>query len=213
MYVKIFEFNPVSEHTYVLYDDTKECVIMDPGCYYPEEEKELTDFIEKNELQVKHIINTHLHFDHVFGVNFTSEKYKQPLQACKEDEILLLNYKNQLKMFGFPEDGKPAPQIGVYLKEGDQIHFGNQVLDILFVPGHSPGSIVFYSKEAKMLFVGDVLFQGSIGRTDLIGGNHTQLVSGITTKLLPLPDDTIVYPGHGPFTTIGAEKKNNRYLM
>ena len=213
MYVKIFEFNPVSEHTYVLYDDTKECVIIDPGCFYPEEEKQLNDFIKDNDLQVKHIINTHLHFDHVFGVNAVTQKYKLPLEACKEDEILLVNYKNQLNMFGFPDDGKPAPQIGIYLKEGDQIHFGNQVLDVLFIPGHSPGSIVFYSKDAKMLFVGDVLFQGSIGRTDLIGGNHAQLVSGIVNKLLPLSDDTVVYAGHGPSTTIGAEKRHNPYLQ
>lgn len=212
MNIKIFEFNPVSEHTYVLYDETKECVIVDAGCFYPEEEKELLDFIVDNQLQVKHIINTHLHFDHVFGVNKVTETYKLPLEACKEDEVLLLNYKNQLKMFGFPDDGKIAPQIGVYLKEGDQIHFGNQVLDILFVPGHSPGSIVFYNKQAKSLFVGDVLFQGSVGRTDLIGGNHTQLISGIVSKLLTLPDDTIVYPGHGPSTTIGKEKNTNPYL-
>lgn len=213
MNIKIFEFNPVSELTYILYDETNECVIVDPGCYYPEEEQELSSFIKGNNLTVKHIINTHLHFDHVFGVNYVTEKYNQPLQACMEDKILLDNYKTQLGMFRFPDDGKPTPQIGIYLKEGDQIHFGNQTLDVLFVPGHSPGSIVFYNKEAGVAIVGDVLFKGSVGRTDLIGGNHTQLISGIKDKLLTLPDNTIIYPGHGPSTTIGEEKRFNSYLQ
>lgn len=212
MQVKIFEFNPVAENTYVLYDETKECVVVDPGCFYEKEEQELINFIKDNSLIVKHLINTHLHFDHVFGVNFISGYFKLPLQAAKEDEILLINYKNQLQMFGFPDDGKPAPQIGHYLTEGDTIHFGNQTLDILAVPGHSPGSLVFYNKKSGMLVVGDVLFQGSVGRTDLVGGNHQQLINGICNKLMTLPDSTKVYSGHGPATTIGYEKLHNPFL-
>lgn len=213
MEVKSFEFNPVAEHTYVLYDATKECVIVDAGCYFPEEQKVLSDFISNNNLQVKHIINTHLHFDHVFGINYVTSKYNLGLEAHEGDQILLDQYKQQLQMFGFPDDGQPAAQISKYLTEADTIKFGNQELRIFHVPGHSPGSIVFYNEKGKSLIVGDVLFRGSIGRTDLIGGNHEQLISGIKSKLLNLPEDVVVYSGHGPSTTIGYEKSNNPFLF
>lgn len=212
MQVKIFQFNPVGENTFVLYDDMKECVIIDPGCFTEAEEEKLANFIESNDLTVKHLLCTHLHFDHVFGVNFVSNKYNVPLEASKEDEILLTTYEEQLRMFGFPDDGNSAPSIGRYLREGDKIYFGNQVLNIMTVPGHSPGSLVFYNSVSHDLFVGDVLFHESIGRTDLIGGNHKQLIEGIKSKLLTLPPETKVYSGHGPATTIGREKSSNMFL-
>lgn len=212
MNIQTFEFNPVSENTYVLYDETKECVIVDAGCFFPEEKAELAHFIESNDLQVKHIINTHLHFDHVLGLNFVLDKYNLPLEAHKGDEPLLQQLKSQLQMFGFSDTGEPIPQISKFLTEEDTIEFGNQRFQIFHVPGHSLGSIVFYNEKEKCAFVGDVLFQGSIGRTDLVGGNYDQLITGIKSKLLPLPEDTIVYPGHGPSTTIGFEKQNNPFL-
>lgn len=213
MKVKSFVFNPVQENTYVLYDDTKECVIVDAGCYFEEEQQALLSFIKDNHLQVKHIINTHLHFDHVFGINFVQKQFDLPLHAHKDDEFLLTNFKTQLQSFGFPDTGEPAPQIGKYIDESDIIEFGDQTLKLFHVPGHSPGSIVFYNESAKCIFAGDVLFRQSIGRTDLVGGNYEQLVNGIKTKLLVLPDDTLVYSGHGPTTSIGYEKSNNAYLI
>lgn len=213
MKIKTFEFNPVSENTYVLYDETNECVIVDAGCFFHEEKTELNDFIVDNDLIVKHIVNTHLHFDHVLGINFVTNQFKLELQAHKDDQFLLEQFKSQLQMFGFPDTGEPAPQIGKYLTEEDTIKFGNQELKIFHVPGHSPGSIVFYNEVQGCMIVGDVLFRGSVGRTDLPGGSHEQLISGIKTKLLGLPNETIVYSGHGPATTIGFEKENNPFLV
>ncbi|MBD8389589.1 MBL fold metallo-hydrolase [Dysgonomonas sp. BGC7] len=213
MKVKIFEFNPISENTYVAYDDTKECVIIDPGCFFPDEKSLLLDFILDNDLVVKHLLNTHLHFDHVFGNNFIYEQFHLETEANKEDEFLLEQFPTQLKMFGFDDTSIKAPKIAKYLKENDIVTFGDQKLIVLEIPGHSPGSIVFYNQEAGCAFVGDVLFRGSVGRTDLAGGSHHQLISGIKEKLLTLPGDTVIYSGHGPLTTIKDEIKSNFYLQ
>lgn len=212
MSVKTFEFNPISENTYVLYDDTKECVVIDAGCFYPDEKADLFNFIVDNDLIVKHLLNTHMHFDHVFGVNFVADKFQLQMEGNKGDEFLLEQLPAQLKLFGFKENNEPAPKIGKYLNEGDIVTFGKQKLHILYVPGHSPGSIVFYNEMEGYLIAGDVLFRGSIGRTDLAGGNYEQLIEGIRSKLLTLSSETVVYPGHGPKTTIGEEKKNNPFL-
>ncbi|MDR0825595.1 MAG: MBL fold metallo-hydrolase, partial [Prevotella sp.] len=157
--------------------------------------------------------NTHLHFDHVFGNNFIREQFQLDAEANKEDEFLLEQLPAQLRMFGFTSEDGRIPKIGKYLNENDVVHFGNQKLIVRHIPGHSPGSIVFYNQEAGCVFVGDVLFRGSVGRTDLVGGNHKQLIDGIKEKLMKLPTDTIVYSGHGPLTTIGEEARNNFYLQ
>ncbi len=211
MKIKQFEFNPVSENTYILYDDTNECVIIDAGCFYPEEKMQLLNFILDNDLIVKHLLNTHLHFDHVFGNAFVEERLGIQTEANQKDEFLLDKMSAQLRMFGFSNE-VTKPTIGTYLHENDIITFGNQKLVVLEVPGHSPGSVVFYSQQGECVFVGDVLFRGSIGRTDLDGGNFEQLIDGIRQKLFTLPPDTVVYSGHGPLTTIGYEQKNNPYL-
>ena len=213
MNVKIFEFNPISENTYVAYDETKECVIIDPGCFFPDEKQLLLDFILDNNLVVKHLLNTHLHFDHVFGNNFIYEQFQLETEAHKEDEFLLEQLPGQLKMFGFRDEMDKIPRIGRYLNENDIVTFGNQRFIVLHIPGHSPGSIVFYNQEAGCIFVGDVLFRGSVGRSDLVGGDHRQLLDGIREKLLVLPGDTVVYSGHGPLTTIREEIKSNFYLQ
>lgn len=213
MIVRTFEFNPISENTYIAYDETNECVVIDPGCFYPDEKAELFNFITDKELIVKHLINTHLHFDHVFGSSFVEEQFQIKTEANKNDEFLLEQMPKQLQMFGFKDANTKAPQIGKYLKENDVITFGKQRIIVLEVPGHSPGSVVFYNQDAGCIFVGDVLFRGSVGRTDLAGGSHIQLITGIKQKLLTLPYETIVYPGHGPTTTIGYEAKNNPYLQ
>lgn len=214
MKVKIFEFNPIGENTYVAYDETKECVIIDPGCFFPDEKAHLLNFILDNDLVVNHLLNTHLHFDHVFGNNFIYEQFHLETEANKGDEFLLEQMPKQLQMFGFDgEEVTQIPKIGKYLNENDIVTFGNQKLIVLQVPGHSPGSIVFYNQDAGCVFVGDVLFRGSVGRTDLAGGNQQQLITGIKEKLLTLPAETVVYSGHGPLTTIGEEIRSNFYLQ
>lgn len=211
MNIKTFEFNPISENTYILYDETKECVIIDAGAFFPEEKQMLLDFISSNNLVVKHLLNTHLHFDHVFGNAFILEKFQLSTKAHEADQFLLDGMPAQMRMFGFT-DAASAPAIGTYIKEGDTIEFGNQRLEIFEVPGHSPGSVAFYSKEGNCVVVGDALFKGSIGRTDLAKGNHEQLLEAIQQKLFTLPPDTVVYPGHGPSTTIKDEIKSNPFF-
>ncbi len=213
MNIKVFEFNPIAVNTYVLYDETGECVIIDAACFFPNEQQELLSFINNNKLVVKHLLNTHLHFDHVFGVNFMEEQFDVKMKAHKADEFLLASMQQQMAMFGFPANGKYIPTMGEYIDENDIIEFGNQKLSIMSVPGHSPGSIVFYNKKENLVISGDVLFNGSIGRTDLPQGDYNLLIDGIKTKLLVLPEDTVVYPGHGPSTTIKGEKQMNPFLQ
>ena len=213
MNVKIFEFNPIAVNTYVLYDNTGDCVIIDAACFFPNEQQELLNFINENKLVVKHLINTHLHFDHVFGINFIEKHFDVKMQAHKADEFLLANMDQQMTMFGFPANGDYIPTLTKYIDENNTIEFGNQKLSILSVPGHSPGSIVFHNKEKNIIGSGDVLFNGSIGRTDLPKGDHNLLIEGIKSKLLTLPANTIVYPGHGPSTSIEVEARINPFLQ
>jgi len=208
MEVKAFEFNPIAENTYVLYDDTRECVIIDAGCFYPDEKVELLNFILNNDLVVKHLLNTHLHFDHILGNAFVKEQFDVYPEGNKADNFLLRTMNIQLKMYGFPRQGR-TPRIQTFLKENDVVEFGNQRFVVLEVPGHSPGSIAFYSEENECVFSGDALFRGTIGRTDIARGDHGQLIESIRTKLFTLPLETVVYPGHGPATTIKQEMMHN----
>ncbi|MFV0322769.1 MAG: MBL fold metallo-hydrolase, partial [Bacteroides xylanisolvens] len=184
-----------------------------PGCFFPDEKSLLLDFILDNDLVVKHLLNTHLHFDHVFGNHFIHEQFNLETEAHEGDEFLLKQLPGQMQMFGFSSEGVQVPKVGKYLKANDVVTFGNQRMVVFEVPGHSPGSIAFYNEEAGCVFVGDALFRGSVGRTDLVGGNHQQLIDGIKKKLLTLPPDTVVYSGHGPLTTIKEEMRNNFYLQ
>lgn len=210
--IKTFEFNPISENTYVVYDETKECVIIDAGCFFPEEKNELLDFILDNDLVVKHLLNTHLHFDHVFGNKFILDQFGLKAFANDKDLFLLEAMPAQMRMFGF-RDVEEAPEVGTIINENDTIEFGDQKFIVLAIPGHSPGSVAFYSENGGCVFVGDALFRGSIGRTDLAGGNQSQLIEAIRTRLLTLPPETVVYPGHGPQTSIREEKRNNPFLQ
>jgi hydroxyacylglutathione hydrolase len=205
-----FTFNPIQENMYLLYDETKECVIIDPGCYDNEERNTLAAFISDNKLKPVRLLNTHCHLDHVFGNGFVSREYDLKLEINKNDQKVLDAFQTSCDLYGMNCD--PSPQPSVFLEEGDIINFGNSKLEILFTPGHSPGSITFYNREQKFMIAGDVLFYGSIGRTDLPGGNHATLISSITEKLLPLGDDFKVYSGHGQPTNIGFEKQNNPFL-
>jgi len=211
MEVASFTFNDFSENTFVIYDKTKECCIIDPGCNTAQEEEQLVNFIEANDLKPVKLLNTHCHIDHVLGNKFISEKYNLPLVSHKGEQVVLDNMENVARMYGIPY--KLSPNISEFLDEGDRLNFGNTELEIYYTPGHSPASISFFHKESRQLIAGDVLFLGSIGRTDLPGGNFDTLISSIKEKLFPLGDDVVVYCGHGPSTTIGGEKKSNPFLV
>jgi len=210
MEIESFTFNGFAENTYVLFDETKECIIIDPGCNTSEEQHMLTDFIAENELNPLRLINTHCHIDHVLGNRFVSEKYKLDLESHAGEKVVLAACPQVSMMYGIPYN--PSPEISKFLEEGDFIEFGNQKLKILFTPGHSPASISLYSEDAGIVMAGDVLFQGSIGRTDLPGGDFDTLKASIEDKLYTLPDETTVFCGHGPSTTIGFEKVNNPFV-
>jgi glyoxylase-like metal-dependent hydrolase (beta-lactamase superfamily II) len=196
---------------YIIYDETKECIIIDPGCYFHHEREELVDFISEDNLKPIKLINTHCHLDHICGNKYVAETWGLKLEASFLDEYNLERSIQAGKLYNMPIE--PSPPIEVDLKEGDEIRFGNSLLTILFTPGHSAGSLSFYSEEHQILIAGDVLFRMSIGRTDLPGGDFDTLISTIKTKLFILPEETIVYSGHGDETTIGDEMKNNPFLV
>ena len=209
--IKRFTFNPVQENTYILYNENNECIIIDPGCYFDSEKEEFTTFIKNHKLEPKLLLNTHCHLDHVFGNKFIAEEYKLTLNThLLEKEILEMAPASGL-MFNLPFDNYQGDVI--YLKEGDVISLGNDKLQVIHAPGHSPGSICFYCEKQNILVGGDVLFQNSIGRTDLPYGDHDALIKNIKEKLFKLPPDVTVYPGHGPETTIGSEIEGNPYLQ
>lgn len=209
--IKSFEFNYFQENTFLLYDDTREAVLIDCGCCRKEEEKELSDFILENKLTLKHLLCTHLHVDHIFGNGFIRKTYGLMPQANKSDVVKLPSPDEQAKLFGLRQHVENVP-VEKFIVGGEIIKFGTSELQVLTVPGHSPGSVAFYNKKYSFAMVGDALFAGSIGRTDLWGGNQEVLVAAIRDKLLSLPDETVIYPGHGPETTVIDEKFNNPYL-
>ena len=207
-----FTFNPFQENTYLLYDDTKECIIIDPGCFTQNEKDQLANFIEEKKLKPVRLINTHCHLDHIFGNRFVAEKYNLELEIHKGEVPVLEAAPMVSANYGIPFP-EPSPPATKFLEEGDIVKFGETELEVLFTPGHSPASISFFCKKDKYVIAGDVLFQGSIGRTDLPGGDFPTLISMIKEKLLPLGDDVKVYAGHMGTTTIGAEKKSNPFLQ
>ena len=207
--IRKFEFNPFQENTYVLSDDTKACVVIDPGCCDKPEQDELVDYIESNGLSVKLLLNTHCHIDHVLGNWFVKERFHVPFLIHRIEEIVLKAQKVLAPNYGFHQYQEAAPDD--YLEEGKPVRFGQEELDVIFVPGHAPGHVAFYHSASKTLVGGDVLFYNSVGRIDLPGGNYLTLMESIQKKLFKLPDDTVVYPGHGPETSIGFEKKTNPF--
>lgn len=210
MQVATFTFNEFSENTYVLFDYTKQCAIIDPGCHKASEQAELVNFITQHNLTPTLLVNTHCHIDHVLGNAFVAKKYNLPLHLHKNELETYRDTDRWAKMFGMVVEEIPEPQ--VYIDETNTLQFGNTTLQILYTPGHSVASLSFYETQTKQLISGDVLFYQSIGRTDLPGGNFDTLINSIRTKLFVLPDETVVYSGHGPKTTIGFEKMNNPFL-
>ena len=211
MELRQITFNPFQENTFILWDETKECIIIDPGCYEKNEKEYLSNFIESNNLNPVKLINTHCHIDHILGNKFVSEKWNLELYMHKTDLPLLEGARDIAKMYGF-ENYKGSPYPKHFLEEGDVLEFGESKLKILFTPGHAPGHICLYNKEDKFIVAGDVLFNGGIGRTDLPGGDYDTLINSIKTKLLCLQDDTEVFCGHGPSTSIGKERLSNPFL-
>jgi hydroxyacylglutathione hydrolase len=209
MQVQHFVFNPFMENTYVLFDETEECIIIDPGCYERDEENHLADFIARKKLTVKKLINTHCHIDHVLGNAFVKEKFGVPLYIHPLEEHQLGAVKSYAPNYGFARYHDSTAE--GFINEGDVVTFGNQQLEVLFVPGHSPGHIALYRKESKVIIGGDVLFENSIGRTDLPGGDFDTLIASIHQKFFTLPDDVTVYCGHGSETSIGFEKRTNPF--
>jgi len=209
--IESFTFNPFQENTYVVYHSENDGVIIDPGCHEQHEKDTLSNFISNHKITPKHLLNTHCHIDHVLGNYFISKEYNLVLEAHKDDIATLNMVGDSAHVFGF-SNYEQSPDPSVFLTEGDQIKIGTSTLDILFTPGHAPGHIVFVNHEQKFVIGGDVLFQRSIGRTDLPGGDHPTLIKSIKEKLFTLADDYEIYPGHGPKTTIGFEKQNNPFL-
>lgn len=208
--VKMFSFNPVSENTYLLFNELNEAIIIDPGCYFEEERQTLKTFIENQQLEPVQLLNTHCHLDHVFGNKWIYETYALELFLHPNEEQVLKVAPQSGKMWGLPFENYEGPLH--FLEHHDIVKTGSNQLKVLLAPGHSPGSICFYCEEQKFVIGGDVLFRESIGRTDLPGGNHHALLQSIHEQLFVLPDDVIVYPGHGEPTTIGHERKYNPFL-
>lgn len=210
MKLEIFTFNPFEENTYVIYDESKQCIIIDPGCYDKAEQNELASFIETKNLKPVALLNTHCHIDHVLGNAFVASKYGIGLQIPDGELGVLKSTVVYGPTFGIVVE--PSPEPIHFLKDNEVINFGMTTLKCISAPGHSPASICFYNEASSILIGGDVLFYRSIGRTDLPGGNHDQLLKSIRTRLFVLPDDVVVFPGHGMETHIGFEKLHNPFL-
>lgn len=204
-----FTFNDLAENTYVLYDANGLCLIIDPGCYYKDEQEELVNFIQAEKLKVLQVLNTHCHVDHVLGNYFVTSTFKAPLYIPAGEEAVLKSVKVYAPNYGFQQYQEAEPS--GFLTENTRLNLGGEMIQILSVPGHSPAHIAFYIAKQSILIGGDVLFRESIGRTDLPGGNFDTLIKSIHTKLFTLPDDVTAYPGHGPETTIGHEKVYNPF--
>ena len=211
MNIKKFTFNIFQENTFILWDNKNECIIIDPGCYENEEEKILENFIKNNNLKPVKLINTHCHIDHILGNNFVIKKWGVDLYIHKKEIPIIEMSQETSKIYGL-EHYTYADHNYKFIEENDVITFGNSSLDIIFTPGHSPGHISLYSKKEKFIISGDVLFQNSIGRTDLPGGDYDQLIKIIRSKLLKLDNETRIYCGHGESTTIKQEKDLNPFL-
>jgi hydroxyacylglutathione hydrolase len=208
--VKAFIFNPVQENSYILYNEEKQCCIIDPGCYFEKEKQELKAFIEKTGLQPILLLNTHCHLDHVFGNKFVHDEWGLKLHIHQKEKLVLDFAPASGEMWQLPFENYNGELI--FLKEGSTIKLGDNELEIRFTPGHSPGHVCFHDEADGFAISGDVLFNGSIGRTDLPGGDFDTLINSIQAQLFTLPDDTKIFSGHGPMTTIGMEKMNNPFV-
>lgn len=210
IHIKAFTFSPISENTYVLYNDMGKAIIIDPGCYFTAEQETLKNFITDTGLTPAHLLNTHCHLDHVFGNKWVHDTYGLELHIHPNEASMLELAPMSGERWGLPFQNYTGPLH--FLNDGDTVLLDDTALQVILAPGHSPGSICFYLPNQGDLIGGDVLFRGSIGRTDLPGGDSETLLTSIREKLWVLPDETVVYSGHGIKTTIGYEKRNNPFL-
>ncbi len=209
--IQHFTFNELEVNSFVLSDPSGACIIVDPGCKIPFQQDKLKNYINSRRLKPTAIVLTHGHFDHVAGTAWARREFGCPMRMHRDDLFLVKDAVQHASLFGIMLETPPEPD--GFLEEGDTVTFGEASVSILHVPGHSPGSICLYSAGDRLLICGDVLFRGSIGRTDLFGGDHDLLIRGILEKLVKLPGDTVVWPGHGPETTIETESVTNPFLI
>lgn len=208
--IQSFVFSPFQENTYILFDETHEAVIIDPGCLMQAEKETLAQFITQNRLIVKALLQTHAHLDHVFGSAFVKRKYGVKMWMHKNELPILASVENRCQLWGIR--GYEPVEADEFIDEGDIISFGNSQLEILFVPGHAPGHLAFVNHAQRFVIGGDVLFKGSIGRTDFPLCDHDALINSIQTKFMTLEDNYRVYAGHMDSTTIGHERRTNPFL-
>ncbi|MCM1255584.1 MAG: MBL fold metallo-hydrolase [Duncaniella sp.] len=212
MKVSRFVFSMFGVNTYVMWDpESSEAAIVDPGMIDEKERDVLDDFISRNNLKVTQLLNTHMHLDHIFGNAHVKEKYGLEIKAHPDDNFLGLDLNGQASRFHLPLRFTDMG-LDVELHDGDTLYLGEEPIKVISVPGHSPGSVALYCPESGFVITGDAVFKGSIGRTDLPGGNQSRLLESIRTKLFPLPDDTVILPGHGPESTVGFEKSHNPFF-
>ena len=211
--VKLFECNQLQENTYVVSDETRECVIIDCGAYFEEEFQAISQYIDAQQLKPVHLLATHGHFDHNFGNDFIFRTYGLEVEISADDAYLINDLPGQFEsMIGFPLR-REYPEVGHFFEDGEQIHFGNHTFEILKTPGHTPGSVTFYNKEENIAFSGDTLFRMSIGRTDFDRGSYQDIMASLHNVIGKLPPNTVVFSGHGPKTTIGEELQYNPYFL
>lgn len=210
--IETFTFNAFQENCSVVYTTEKDAVIIDPGCYDRNEQYELVDFIADNNLRVHAVLNTHCHLDHIFGNAFCINQFGVKLYAHKAELFTLSLADRSAEMYGFP-GFVPSPEPNEFIEDGETLVFGTIALKVIFGPGHSVGHVAFYHESSAQLIGGDILFKGSFGRTDLPGGDMAVLKETIFNRIFTLPENTVVYPGHGPTTTIGEEKRSNYILQ
>lgn len=213
MQIKQFIFNPIQVNTYLLYnEDTHQAAIIDAGCLGEEEEAELGKFIDENGLKVQYLLNTHLHLDHQFGNAFVTQHYGVLPLAAEADEPLVKTVRHYAAAFGLDDNLVKEQALGGYLQDGEELNICGYSCQVIATPGHTPGGVCFYFPDEKILFTGDTLFAGGIGRADLPGGNYTTLIQSLQKRIMTLPEDTKIYCGHGPESSIGYEKQMNPFL-
>lgn len=210
--IKTFQFNPLQENTYVVSDETQECVIIDCGAFYDTERRALLNYLSEQQLNPVHLLCTHGHLDHCFGNDTVYDAYALKPELHADDEFLARDMAAQAADFFGMDYEHPTPPIGHFLSDGEIVRFGVHQLKVLHTPGHTPGGLTYYSEEEKVAFTGDTLFRMSVGRTDFERGSWQQLLESLRNVISLLPADTVVYPGHGPLTTIGEEQQMNPYL-
>ena len=213
MQIKRFIFNPIQVNTYLIYNEqTHQAALIDAGCFGHEEEEELSRYIEEHKLKVEHLLNTHLHLDHQFGNAYVAQRYGILPKASEADEPLVSNVRQYAAAFGLDDELVKEQPLGTYLNDGEELDICGYKCQIIATPGHTPGGICLYFANEKTLFTGDTLFAGGIGRADLPGGDYGTLIRSLQKKIMILPDDTKIYCGHGPNSTIGEEKQMNPFL-